>query len=169
MIIIRPRKDDDFDALITILHRVYKTTGYPIEGIDKPKQYLTRGPTKEAWVAELDNRIIGHVTVRQGTEDNVSVALWHERHPEDYTSVLSKLFVDPDSRGQGVATKLIEHVLSWSRDETSRLLMFALIKDADAIRLYGRLGWSEYGRSSYHYGEGQQMEAVCFASPEMPT
>lgn len=51
-----------------------------------------------------------------------------------------------------------------------RVVLFALVKDEGAMRLYQRVGWREFGRTGYEYldGEwvGREMEAVCFVGPE---
>ncbi|KAI1751319.1 acyl-CoA N-acyltransferase [Xylaria castorea] len=46
-----------------------------------------------------------------------------------------------------------------------RLLILALVKDQDAIRLYRRLGWQHYGTTVFRWGESKEMDAECFVSP----
>ena len=74
----------------------------------------------------------------------------------------------PSARGAGVATQLIEAATAEAsrRACITRLVMFALVKDRDAIRLHRKLGWVHYGTAVYRWGEDQQMDAECFASPE---
>ncbi|KAI6900227.1 hypothetical protein KC318_g7180 [Hortaea werneckii] len=66
-----------------------------------------------------------------------------------------------------------------------RLLLFALLKDEPAMRLYRRRGWKEFGRTGFTWdgasasrddeeGEGEEndkkeMQAICFVSPSSPS
>ncbi len=52
-----------------------------------------------------------------------------------------------------------------AEEENLRLVLDVMTKDVAAIRLYERLGWQRLGTTTHTYGEGQQTEAVCFASP----
>jgi len=166
MVSIRPRADADLDGCIRVLHKVYASDGYPVQGIDNAKAFLTGDSLDQAWVAERDGQIVGHVAVSQATDDDVSVALWRRQHPHDHLAVLGRLFVDPNKRAGGVASQLIAAALEWAKQAQVRLVMFGLIKDQAAIRLYERLGWSTFGSTTYHYDSGREMEAICFASPK---
>jgi len=165
MVSIRPRVDADLEGCIHVLHDVYARDGYPVQGMNNAKAFLTSGPLKRAWVAEREGRVIGHVAVSQATDDDVSVALWRQQNPNDAIAVLGRLFVGPDERAGGVASRLMGAAVEWSREANVRLVMFALVKDQAAMRLYERLGWQRFGSRMYRYGEGQQMEAVCYSSP----
>lgn len=76
--------------------------------------------------------------------------------------------------------------------KATRLLLFALAKDENAMRLYRRRGWEEFGRTGFGWedrglssqggregggegvegegggGERREMEAICFVSPLAP-
>lgn len=84
--------------------------------------------------------------------------------------MLERLFVDPDARGQGLAAKLLHAASGEAEKRGLRVVLFALVKDEGAMRLYERVGWREFGRRMYVYldGEGREaeMEAVCFVGPE---
>ena len=116
---------------------------------------------------------VGHVALSRASEHDAAAALWR-LHPEARLApnggilVLGRLFVHPSARGAGVATQLIEAAAAEAsgRAGITRLVMFALVKDRDAIRLYRKLGWVHYGTAVYRWGDGQQMSAECFASPE---
>ena len=61
------------------------------------------------------------------------------------------MFVHPSARGAGVATQLVEAAAAEAsgRAGITRLVMFALVKDRDAIRLYRKLGWVHYSTAVY--------------------
>lgn len=108
-------------------------------------------------------------------------------------AILERLFVHPDARGSGVAGRLLETAVQFAREldadsmremgssgdqggsssgnkkseQGLRLVLFVLDANADAKRLYERLGWVGYGRGVFEWGEGedQRMGADCFVSP----
>ncbi len=49
-----------------------------------------------------------------------------------------------------------------------RLVLDVMTKDRSAIRLYERLGWQQIGNIAHHFGEGQQIDALAYVSPEGP-
>ncbi|KAI3326075.1 acyl-CoA N-acyltransferase [Xylariaceae sp. AK1471] len=162
---IRPRRDSDIPACVEILKAVYATNGFPVGGVDDALNELQTDD--QAWVATDNNggAIIGHVALNKARESYVNVTLWRERHPEADVAVLARLFVHPEARKRGAATKLIRVVEEEARSKGLRLLILALVKDQDAIRLYRSLGWENFGTTVYRWGEGNEMAGECFVSP----
>jgi len=166
MTTVRSRTDDDLNACVDVLQRVYDANGYPVQGTDNAEDFLSKGFIQEAWVAVHEGEIVGHVSVSTPDDSDVSVALWRKLHPEHAgIAVLGRLFVDPRQRGGGAARLLLQAAEVWSQQTNVRLILFALDKDQGAMRLYRRQHWVEFGTAPYHYGEDQEMPAVCFASP----
>ncbi|KAK5107192.1 hypothetical protein LTR62_001638 [Meristemomyces frigidus] len=160
----RVRADADMDGCIEVLGHVYATDGYPVQGLDHARQFLTEG-IEQAWVAVNNGKIIGHAAVSPATDSDVSVVLWRRLYPgKPSIAVLGRLFVDPEQRGSGAATYLLEAADSWSEHARCRLVLFALEKDQVAMKVYKRRGWTEYGTVPYHYGGGKEMAAVCFVN-----
>jgi hypothetical protein len=133
--------------------------------------------------------ILGHVSLSTPSPSSTdpAVTLWRLQQPpsSQFSSsssspasatpdvlVLERLFVDPSARGQGLAAKL----LSAASEEAARLglrvVLFTLVKDQGAMRLYERVGWRVFGRRMFGWrdgereGEEREMEAVCFVGPE---
>nr|POF16593.1 putative n-acetyltransferase [Quercus suber] len=162
---VRLRVDADLERCADILCRVYAASGYPVDGVDNPKKSLCTGNLLQAWVAERQGEVIGHAAL-YANENDLSVRMWKQSHQDEHVATLGKLFIDPQRQGGGAATALLKTAQSWGRTAGMRLVLFALIKDPPAVRLYERLGWIEFGRDVYRYGDGKQMEAVCFVAPE---
>ncbi|KAI0420694.1 acyl-CoA N-acyltransferase [Xylaria grammica] len=134
---IRARKDDDLPACVEILKAVYRSSGYPVGGVDHALDELRTDD--QAWVAEDDaGAVVGHVAMNRAREDYAN---------------------------RGAATGLVRAVEAEARGQGRRLLILALVKDQDAIRLYRRLGWEYYGTVAFCWGEGNEMDAECFVSP----
>ncbi|KAI1370719.1 acyl-CoA N-acyltransferase [Hypoxylon crocopeplum] len=163
MATIRLRTDQDITACLQILNIVHETNGYPVGGVGDPALYFTKDDA--AWVAEVGGIVAGHIALAKAHASNVAVALWWQQHPEDINvAVLGRLFVHPRNRKGGTATRLIDTAVEEARARGQRLLMFALVKDQDAIRLYRMLGWRYFGSTVFRWGENE-MAAECFASP----
>lgn len=181
---IRPRRASDLQACVEVMKAVYADSGYPVEGVENAVEALQTD--EMAWVAEdsdsgsgSDGAVIGHVAMKRASETDSYVALWRERHLAVHSksinsggdaniAVLGRLFIHPRARRRGLGTRLVRVVEDEARRRGCRLLILALVKDQDAIRLYRRLGWEYYGSTVYCWGEGSAMEAECFASPLLP-
>ena len=167
MALIRTRGDEDVDECVALLQRVHDKEGYP-RGTTNFKNFLTHA-VADAWVAELDSKIVGHVAVSAARDSDFAVSTWRRVHTADSNtiSIVERLFVDPDARRAGTAAALLETAASNGRASGQRLVLFALVANQAAIRLYRRLGWEEYGTGSWRFGENleKEMDAICFASP----
>jgi GNAT superfamily N-acetyltransferase len=94
-------------------------------------QLLEDGSGVDALVAELDGTVVGFAHYRS--------------HPDTFTGgrdwYLDDLFVDPEVRGAGVATALIEHLIGLARaSEPAGTLRWITADDnARAQRVYDRI------------------------------
>lgn len=79
------------------------------------------------------------------------------------TASLGRLFVDPDVRGRGVGTGLVEVAGEWAKGVGVRLLLVVLEKDKVARRMYERLGWEMLGEDVYD-DRGREYAAFVYAS-----
>ena len=117
--------------------------------------------------------ILAHVSLTlpspSTSTSDPAVALWQSQNHPEPIAVLERLFVDPEARGQGLAAKLLRVASEEAGKRGLRAVLFALVKDEGAMRLYERVGWREFGRSVYaysdHEGRGREMEAVCYVGP----
>ena len=168
---VRPRTEEDLDACIAVLHRVHENEGYP-RGTDDFRVFLANDSVQKAWVTELDGRVVGHVAVNKPSETDLAVSMWRQKHPDDEhdsIAVLARLFVLPESRKGGAAKALVEEATASSTMDGVRLVLFVLVANQGAIRLYDRLGWERFETSVFRYGDEKEleMEAICFASPSV--
>ena len=186
MTIIRPRDPTDLPSCASLLTRVYERDHYPVQGVSHAIDFLSSPSTLAAWVAESvseeaatptpespkpTSKILGHVSLTLPTPSSTdpAVLLWRAQSPSEPIAVLERLFVDPEARGQGLAAKLLRVASEEAKERGMRVVLLALVKDEMAMRLYERVGWREFGRSSYayadHEGVEREMEAVCYVGP----
>ncbi|MCE7079980.1 GNAT family N-acetyltransferase [Streptomyces sp. ST2-7A] len=165
-VVIRPRLKSDLPEAGKALVSVHQTDGYPVEGVEDPEAWLSPDQLTEAWIAELDGQVVGHVLLsRPDGED--AIALFRQRWPEDDAGilVLGRLFVLREARGKSVGEKLVRAATESAHAQNHHAVLDVMAKDAAAIRLYERLGWQLIGSASHSYGDGQQIEALCYAAP----
>jgi len=164
---IRERMPEDLESCAEVLKRVYHKDRYPVQGVEHAIEFLSGPHTLQAWVAISDaGDTIGHIVMSSSAKTDLSIELWKEQHGHvDNIAVLERLFVDPGARGNGVAEALMRTVTAAGQGRGLRVVLFALEKDQGAMRLYEKVGWETYGTQRYQYGDGKEMDAVCYVSP----
>jgi ribosomal protein S18 acetylase RimI-like enzyme len=117
------------------------------EAVERPhadyRQRVAQGATgdqKAQFVAELDDRLVGHA----------GGLAW----PADPGSTLVfAVYVTPSCRGTGVLDQLIDEVAGWSRAAGRDRLVLEVLEGNDrAIRAYHRLGFTLTGERNPHPG-----------------
>ena len=125
----RIRTPDDLPALIAVLRDVHDRDAFPLTWPEDPAKWLTPYDFITAWVALVDDAIVGHISLSAEDERG---------RPE---AELKRLFVAPSARGAGVAHALIEVALH----ECARLGRSPMLQvrdgERDAIALYERSDW----------------------------
>jgi GNAT superfamily N-acetyltransferase len=196
-ITIRPRLPTDLPSSASLLARVYEKDAYPVQGVSNAIEFLSSPSTLASWIAVADEqeppslaetedqtseekqdgseppKTLAHVslTLPPQTSTDPAVVLWRSQNTHEPVAVLERLFVDPSARGQGLAERLMKTVTEEAGERGLRCVLFTLVKDVGAMRLYERVGWKEFGREMYGYedaeGKWREMEAVCFMAPEI--
>jgi GNAT superfamily N-acetyltransferase len=160
-------RDSDLPGAADALVEVYRTDGYPVEGVADPIAWLKSDAVLASWVAEVDGAVVGHVAVMQG-HGEAAVSLWVEQSGtgEANVAVLGRLFVVRAARSHSTGRRLMEAAMQFGRCEGVRLVLDVMTKDVAAIRLYKRLGWRKIGETVHQYGADQSTAAECYVSPE---
>ncbi|MBR7791388.1 GNAT family N-acetyltransferase [Undibacterium sp. FT147W] len=110
----------------------------------------------EAWATRLllatssgkDYPLIAKISgVNSGDNNAFAGLLWAKEDATD-TSVVNifQMWVAPEYRGQGVATKLLREAIFWARSRCAKLVQLGVTcGDSAAIRLYLREGFRAIG------------------------
>lgn len=80
------------------------------------------------------NKIIGLATLTQ----EIGVKLSHKAY-------LSSVFIEPEFQGKGVASKLLNAVVEYSKKHVEQILLTVADDNKSAINLYKKLGFQVYG------------------------
>jgi len=126
---ITPRTDEHLHDLVEVLWRVH-AGGYPATWPGDPAAWLSPDGLLYTRVAIVDGRVVGHVGVAVPAPG---------RMPQ-----VTRLFVDPDARGRGVADALLAEAEAVAPGTHLRLDVTE--ETPAAWRLYERRGWCLTGR-----------------------
>ncbi len=55
------------------------------------------------------------------------------------------MYTLPEYRGQGVGSKLIQHLINYVKDQVSQIHLMCVTTNINAIKLYQKYGFSIYG------------------------
>ena len=147
-ICIRDREAADLDLCVQVLAKVHRTSGYPTNWPADPARWLTPSGTVLAWVATTTELpVAGHVIVRHlaSTAAGESVA------------ELSRLFVSPAARRQGIALTLLAQAVRWATANDLDLVLEVDDQLTAARALYERAGFQlvETGPAAWTSPDGQ--------------
>lgn len=167
MTTIRLRQEADLEQCASLMKEVYTSDGYPVEGADDARKFLSDPKIQAAWIAEREGNIIGHVCINKPTPGDASVALWWQQHgTKEPIAVLGRLFLHREARSSGLAAKLLDAAVSWASNRGLRLVLFALTRIPAPIRFYERQGWHRFGETYHECAtDGKRYPAICFTWP----
>src|SRR3712207_6765002 len=106
---LQRRRDQQLAACTRLLGLVQAESHYPPERPTSLRDWLAEPTLLASWVAERHGEVLGHVAVGPVGETAVSRMRWREvtgRQPAELAGI-SRLFVRPRARGQGIAKALL--------------------------------------------------------------
>jgi GNAT superfamily N-acetyltransferase len=164
---IRERAEGDVEECVRILAEVHAHDGYPVNWPDRPGEWLTHGPSLGSWVAELEGRLVGHVSLSRVGEGDLAPVLWSERKgaPPGTTAVVGRLFVSPQARGQRIGALLIGRAVREARRHGLHPVLDVVTTDTAAAALYERLGWELMATVEQRWSPQQTVAVSCYAAP----
>jgi GNAT superfamily N-acetyltransferase len=133
---IRERETADIPRCLSVLAEVHRIDRYPLNWPDDPYRWLSPRNALHAWIAETESAaVVGHIAVHQAAAAADRSAMTEVE--------VSRLFVAPTARRQGVAVKLLGKVRQWAAEH--RLDLVLDIVDAPgsaaAMACYQSTGW----------------------------
>ena len=139
MVQIRPARDDDRDAIWTILEPVLRageTYTLPRDISRDEALAYWHHDGHEVFVAEEDRRILGTYFLRANQAGGGS----HVANCGYMTS--------PAAQGRGIARAMLEHSLSWARTRGFRAMQFNFVVSSNvrAVRIWQGYGFEIVGR-----------------------
>ncbi|WP_274280292.1 GNAT family N-acetyltransferase [Actinomycetospora lutea] len=164
---MRDRRPGDLDALAAALVEVHRIDGYPVEGVADPHAWLTPRGTLHAWVAVLEDAVVGHALAMTAQPEIAAVDAWVQRGGDIATTIVgARLFVAPAGRGRRLGTTLARTLTDWAVHHDLDIVGDVMAKDTVAIGIYERLGWHRIGTAMHDTGRGAHVPAYLYASRE---
>lgn len=148
---IRPVSESDSMAELTaLLHRAYAELGekgFPYTAVDQSEKTTRARMLKgQGIVAELDGELVGTVTYYAPGKN--PACEWY-RLPR--VAVFGQFGVDPDRRGMGIGSGLIEVVMRLARRDGAREIALDTAEDAKAlVDMYDRMGFRVVGHDDWN-------------------
>lgn len=147
---LRERRADDLPRLEAVLAAQQPLTGYPVRWpLPFPvTEFLARSGELGAWVAELEGRVVGHVSLvhpRAGWEADGWVA--GTGRPASALAAVSVLFVDPAAGRRGVGSALLARAVERARALGRHPVLDVVQENAAAVLLYRARGWRVVGEA----------------------
>ena len=166
MVVVRRRTDGDLDPLAALAARVRAADDYPtyLPSGDY-RRFLTRPVPLAAWVAELDDRICGHVALNAESSSAV-MAVLRDAGIAGAVGVVARLLVDPEVRRQGVARELLQTARAEAVAHQRAPVLDVVDSSHPAVALYRSAGWIEVGRTSLVLPDGRELHELVFAAGE---
>ncbi|MFF4098624.1 GNAT family N-acetyltransferase [Streptomyces sp. NPDC001903] len=164
---IRRRAEDDVEACLRVLAEVHRHDGYPLNWPAQPGAWLSDGPLLGSWVAELDGRPVGHISLSHAAAGDSAPALWSGRTgaPREAAAVVTRLFVSPDARGHSLGALLVGRAVEEAQRHGLHPVLDVLSGDAAAAALYERLGWELMDTVEQQWSPQQTVYVRCYAAP----
>lgn len=161
---LRPLRDTDSLAELTaLLHAAYASLaaqGWNFTAVDQTVDVTReRLAGAQAFVAELDGRLVGTVAVR-GPKPLGDTYIGDDTPPlytTPGTAILAQLGVHPDCRGLGLGEQLIDAAEAWARAQGFTQIALDTAEPAVALR-------RRYERRGYQTVGGVQWRGKTYAS-----
>jgi GNAT superfamily N-acetyltransferase len=132
LIRVRDREAADIDLCVRALAAVHQTSGYPTNWPADPARWLTPSGIVRAWIAMTDELpIAGHLILRQ-----LPASAQGEHAVE-----VSRLFVVPAARRQGIAMALFQQTIHWAAMNGWNLVLEVADHLQAARALYEQVGF----------------------------
>ncbi|MBW8818893.1 MAG: GNAT family N-acetyltransferase [Streptomyces sp.] len=163
---VRPRTEDDVAACVRVLAEVHRRDGYPVNWPARPGEWLSQDAALGSWVAELDGRVVGHVSLSRSAEGDVAPVLWSERNGAsvERAAVVGRLFVDPQARGHGFGALLMASAAAEARHHGLHPVLDVVASDTAAAALYERLGWTRLATVEQRWSPSQVVAVHCYSA-----
>jgi ribosomal protein S18 acetylase RimI-like enzyme len=164
---IRERTKADLEACTSIAEEVYAADGYPsFLGEGSLGGFIDPDDAFCAWVATIDDRVVGMVTLRpRSAGPSGSLAARELGVEEHRLGFVARLEVAPSARRRGVARALLDVAVAEARRRELTAVLDVVRRDTSAIALYDASGWRRLGDLDLELRDGRHLAIAVYAAP----
>ncbi len=147
MVVLRERTDDDLDDCARLVAEVRRVDGYPPRLADNDfVRLLTEPPSLVAFVATVDDDVVGHVALHRSTEsETVALACDALGVQPAQLAVVARLFSAVEHRREGVGRALLDAATDAARFRGLIPILDVWVELRAAVTLYESSGWVRIG------------------------
>jgi len=144
---IRPRRPADLPALVDALQAQQPASRYPLRWpLPFPvEQFLVRQNEEAGWVALVDGRVVGHVSIGRVEGERTDPFVAATGRPSSDLAIVSVLFVAPDEQGSGLGGTLLDTAVAWARARGRLPVLDVVQSHGTAVEVYRHRGWRVIG------------------------
>ena len=163
-LIVRYRQDEDLEACEQLAQATHLHDRYPAYLGDSARAFLSHPDALGAWVAELDNTVIGHIALHPATSKAVmTLACEHLKVTADQIAVISRLLISPRQRGRGAGRRLLTTAVTEAQARRLQPVLDVDVNLTAAIALYERAGWQRIGETDVDLPDGTSLHEAVYA------
>ncbi len=146
-VVIERRSATDLPALVQVLSAQQSSSRYPLRWpLPFPvEDFLVRSHEDTAWVARLDGRVVGHVSVGRVEGAAAEPFTAATGRPAHELALVSVLFVALDVLGSGIGGRLLDTAVEWARQRSRLPVLDVVPGHAAAVDVYRHRGWAVIG------------------------
>jgi GNAT superfamily N-acetyltransferase len=165
------RRDQQLGACTRLLGLVQAESHYPASRPPSLREWLADPALVDAWVAERHGEVLGHVALGPVGEDAVSRMRWREATGRPATDLagVSRLFVRPRVRGQGIGTALLAIAAEDVRARGLTPVAEVASPSRQGLGLFEQQGWRLVGRSATGRRGEELTTYLYLLPPAVPT
>lgn len=148
--------------------RVYERDGYPVEGVDRPAEWLYPSRLLTAWTAVFNGQPVGHIAATSAAATDDIMKAWRQFSNSDATRLMIpvRLFVDPPHRKRGAGNLLMSATAEFATRNNFSIAFDVMAKDEQAIRLYERAGCQKIAEIVHEHSGGAREPAYIYTVPQ---
>jgi len=163
---VRARTEADLGGCERIAEQVHGIDSYPVYLETDLRRFLVSSDAHQAWVAEIDGEVVGHVALHRSASDEVmSVASEATGRPIERLAVVARLLVSPAFRRRGIGRVLLDTAADAAVALGLWPVLDVVTRYRGAIDLYDKAGWARAGEVRWHLPDGAPLDELVYIGP----
>jgi ribosomal protein S18 acetylase RimI-like enzyme len=164
---VRVRTPGDLDSCVALAEEVHAEDGYPsFVGDSGLAVFIDPDDAICAWVATIDQRVVGMVALRpHSAPQSAAIAARELGVDEDRLGFVARLEVAPGARRRGIGLALLDAAVDEARRRDRVPVLDVVTRDASAVAMYDASGWRRLGGHELELRDGRRLDIAVYAAP----
>jgi GNAT superfamily N-acetyltransferase len=163
---IRERTEADVEAIDELAKVVHSNDAYPVYLPGDIHSFIFARDPIGAWVAEQDERVVGHVALHARSSSAVmTLAQEATGLPAAQLAVVARLLVSPTERRAGIGQLLLGVAAARAAQLGLWPILDVVAASEAPRRLYEKAGWTCVGQVTVTFGQSGPIDEFVFLGP----